>query len=601
VTAQFLAVLLLIPYLVGGLAVRPASAQADQTDVIVMDFNNRSSVGGPLIGRSAAAALAIELANSDRWNPVAETTVNTALQQLNLRPPFDTIALTRLAQRVDARAVIVGEVVSVRIAENPAQATVTLAMQIMDRSSQEMINGAVVTGRSAPRIGYTGDTSVLIDEALSNAAFQAVQAATRYQIVEGTVMNTSVVGENFEALINIGARQGVKDGMRFIVQRRGELVARGRARSVDPDFSTLAVSDNYRGVQPEDRVRATFTLPPLPRDVSEAEGDRTVALVQQETPEQPRPGDVVVPDVTPTSRERKPSMGRGARLLAGGLVVLGLVGLAGRRGGTRVFNTEAEPVQLGTETAIRVRWSRPREVSSEDVIQYQVVRTAVAQGTCAVAVVVGDTREFLDGTSATAAQRNLGSIQTGSTGGTGGGTGGTVGSGIAACADADLPIVPGRTYTYNVQAVFLIPVDPTGGGGGGGGTTGPTVGISQPSTPSDPVTALAVATPVTPANGATGVDLTAVDFQFTSVAGANLYVVQVSTDASFRSGVADVATVPNPSQAAGQTLATGPVNLQARFGGRTQLFWRVGARNTQASNGFVFGVGSSFVPAGATP
>jgi hypothetical protein len=604
--AQCLSVLLLVPYLLGGVTIRPASAQAQQAvDVIVMDFNNHSGVGGSLIGRSAAAALALELQNSDRWQVVPERSVQAELNRLNLRPPFDTIALTRLAQATQARQVIIGDVLSVKTTENPAQATVTIAVQVMDPASQEMINGAVAVGRSAPRIGYTGDMSLLIDEALSNAAFLGRQSMERFQLVEGTVLNTSVVGAAYEALMNIGARQGVKDGMRFIILRGNELVGRGRARAVDPDFSTVAITENFRGVKPEDRCRAVFQLPPLPRDISAAGGTaHTVALQPQQPADQGKPGDVVVPEVTPKSREKKPNMTRGARLLAGALILGGLVGLAGRRGGTIAFRTDAQATSFGTDPAIRVTWSRPREISSEDVVQYQVVRNSAVDGQCAVGVVLGDRREFIDGTSATAAVRNLGTIVTTGSGGTGttGGTGSGT-KGVAACADAILPIVAGRTYSYSVQTVFIPAISggTSGGTGGTGGSTTTTTDISATSPSSGPVTALALPTLTAPADGAAGVDISAVNFQFTSVAGATTYVVQVSTDPSFTSGTTDVSRVANANQTGGVTLSSGPVNLQARFGGRTQLFWRVGARNDRDKvapvNGYVFSVGRGFTVA----
>jgi hypothetical protein len=55
---------------------------------------------------------------------------------------------------------------------------------------------------------------------------------------------------------------------------------------------------------------------------------------------------------------------------------------------------------------------------------------------------------------------------------------------------------------------------------------------------------------------------------------------------------------------AGETLSAGPLNLSPRFGGRTQLFWRVGARSTTDEqdpvNAFVFSFPRSFMPAPGT-
>ena len=100
---------------------------------------------------------------------------------------------------------------------------------------------------------------------MNKAAFLARQNLDRQRPPEGTVLNTTVVGDRYDALINIGARQGVKRGMRFVVLRGGtsgqELVGTGDVSSVDPDKSVLRVIENFRGVKPEDRVRAIFELP----------------------------------------------------------------------------------------------------------------------------------------------------------------------------------------------------------------------------------------------------------------------------------------------------------------------------------------------------
>src|SRR5262249_35826829 len=95
----------------------------------------------------------------------------------------------------------------------------------------------------------------------NKAAFMAREALERYQLPEGTVLNTTVVGSRYDALLNIGARQGVRAGMRFVVLRGQDLVGTAQASSVDPDKSVARVVQNYRGVNPEAKVRAIYELP----------------------------------------------------------------------------------------------------------------------------------------------------------------------------------------------------------------------------------------------------------------------------------------------------------------------------------------------------
>src|SRR5207244_9838768 len=106
-----------------------------------------------------------------------------------------------------------------------------IVVEVMDVGSGELINGAVATG-TASHIGLENAQDVLLDEALSKAAFNARQNMERFQLPEGTVQNTTVVGEGTtgrggqDALLNIGARNGVHIGMRFVVLRGHELVGR---------------------------------------------------------------------------------------------------------------------------------------------------------------------------------------------------------------------------------------------------------------------------------------------------------------------------------------------------------------------------------------
>src|SRR5205085_5217704 len=115
---------------------------------------------------------------------------------------------------------------------------------------------------TASHIGLENAQDVLLDEALSKAAFDARQSMERYQLPEGTILNTSVVGTREDAFLNIGTRQGVSTGMRFVVLRGRELVGYLNASSVDADKTVATITQNFRGIKPEDKVRAIYTLPP---------------------------------------------------------------------------------------------------------------------------------------------------------------------------------------------------------------------------------------------------------------------------------------------------------------------------------------------------
>jgi hypothetical protein len=152
--AKALCALLLAPQLLAW-TTRPALAQLAIPTVVVIDFNNLSGVGGALLGTRAAAAMALQLRQTDEWDVVSQNDVRTKIEELRLRPPFDKIALQTLARSLDATAVLTGEIRAAQITQNPTQVRVTMVVRLLDVASAELINGAVATG-TAQHIGLDG-------------------------------------------------------------------------------------------------------------------------------------------------------------------------------------------------------------------------------------------------------------------------------------------------------------------------------------------------------------------------------------------------------------------------------------------------------------
>jgi len=611
--ARALALLMLTPTFWGAGAVRPASAQvANLPVVLVLDFANRTGVGGPLLGRSAAAALILEMKAADQWDVVRESTVQDAINRLNLQRPYDRVDLARLASdpQISAAQVVTGEIVSARVTERPAQASVTIAVRVMDVASRELVNGAVVSASSASRPGYTGGTDVLLDEAVNKAAFLARESLGRFQLPEGTVLNTTVVGNRYDALLNIGARQGVKVGMRFVVLRGRDLVGRAQVSTVDPDKSVAGVVDNFRGVKPEDRVRAIYELPPISRNNGRrAEGEAPVRIAAYAAshgappalgtavaqaapaPEQPEP-DIVVEDTAPPQQRRR-SGTRGLRMVGGALAVLGIAALAARKGGTETHAVTAEPFfeQATDQVGIRVRWSRPRQISHEDVVQYQIRRYSSVPPSADPAIpqdfgrvvgfVDGDVRQFIDTPHPPV---DLDGVFEGQ-------------PGEEDLEETTITAVPGITegvvYRYAVEVVYLPKVGlDEGDDGGTGGGTGDTGGlqISLPSKLSNSVIPIRPPGLNAPSDLAS-VDFTNVTFEGTATAGATTYVIQASTDVSFNRNVQTLARVTlSPGSPAGTAVSSGPVNLNRFFPNANTVFWRIGARSDLGgkTGGFLF-------------
>jgi hypothetical protein len=435
---------------------RPAQAQRTILSVYILDFNNKTTVGAQLLGKMAAAQMSLQLRESQNWDVIPDAQVQRRIQELNLKPPYDRVNRVQIGNGVDASAVIYGSVTEARVTSgNTPQAYVRIQVLVEDLITGVLINGAIADGLSTPRMGFTGDADILLEEALGKAAFKAREFMDRFRLPEGTVLNTTAVGTDdkprLEAMINIGLRQGVRRGMEMIVTRLKETVGKLKITRVDSDLCTAEVTDNLQGVKPEDRVRAIFTfgdfaltrtklrsaVPEAPirtaslnvkednvpndratEPVRIAKADRGSTLTPFAAPQEggaklaqagvPIPPPVVVdePEVEREERAVSPAkrlLGGGTlRMLVGGLLVMGILAIGGRGGtsATRAHGVDAAGFQLevGAPGAfIKVQWDRPKAVKSTQVLQYVVWRTDATTPLQIVAGLDGDgARQFID-------------------------------------------------------------------------------------------------------------------------------------------------------------------------------------------------------------
>lgn len=248
---------------------RPAGAQLMPTySVGVVDFVNESGVQGEMLARLATDAIVVEMSKTNRYDvSITRTMIRKAMDDLGLRPPLTKLGLVRLGEALEADAMLEGAVKSVSISGSgpTRRASVTLVAQMIDQASGEVINGAVQTGTSSARVGYTADDSSLITEAVNNAAFLAVKTMIDYVIPEATVMVN--LGAS-QVMLNRGARDGMKPGMRMIVLRNKEIIGYIEITSADPTDSYARVIKSTRGIQPEDKARAIFEMPTVSRTLA---------------------------------------------------------------------------------------------------------------------------------------------------------------------------------------------------------------------------------------------------------------------------------------------------------------------------------------------
>jgi hypothetical protein len=166
----------------------------------------------------------------------------------------------RLGQEVKASTIVSGEIVNyqVRNVGGGKQASVAIRVVVYDVASSVAINGSAMDGVSTIRSGNVSDET-LINDAISQAAGEAIRSIHSRSLPFGTVLNTQ---EN-KALVNKGARAGFQAGQEVIVIRGNDQVATAHVSDVEPDSSYIVATHLIRGIQPGDKVRVVFQIPDL--------------------------------------------------------------------------------------------------------------------------------------------------------------------------------------------------------------------------------------------------------------------------------------------------------------------------------------------------
>lgn len=244
----------------------PAHAQLmPQYAVAVTDIINQSGVFGDVLTRQATDAIVVEMSKTSAYNGsigITRKMINDAMGKLDVRPPLDKVNIVRLGEELNADAVLEGVIKSVRIEGSGAtrRASVTLMVQLVDQASGEVINGAVQTGASSSRVGYSADDEALLTEAVSKAAFLVVKTMVDYVIPVATIQMN--IGSD-QVMLNRGVRDGIKPGMRMIVIRSREIIGYIEVLEVNPSDSVAKVVKSMRGIQPEDKAKAIYEMPAI--------------------------------------------------------------------------------------------------------------------------------------------------------------------------------------------------------------------------------------------------------------------------------------------------------------------------------------------------
>jgi len=513
----------------------PASAQlVEIMSVGLADFVNKSGVLGDALSRLASGAVYIELNKSKRFDVTSDSTMKTFMSDLGMKSPLSRTDLLRLGAELETDAMMEGEIASVVTTKDPARVSVTLVLRMIDVASGELINGATVVGNSSPRVGDTADLDTLVTEAVNNAAYLAVKNMVEYIIPEATVQNSMGVND---LMLNKGTREGIRKGMRMVVLREKqgggkEVVGRILVREAFPNDAIASVIIAPKGVKAEDKVRAIFEMPGYKPPV-EAEAAKGVGT---------------------SSYERRGGSKKFVWYILGAAALALLVkggsgsesGPSSSGGGTttaNVFNYSVSDIGYGTNV-IEVSLWRDKDTCVA-VISGTVAKSGVIRDTLGTTTVTYQEPDPADGTALLSQTSTFTALQL------------------------------GETHDYYVRFLYKMTV---------GSTTKYAMSDPAYAGRATPLASILASVLVASTTGQSDVDLNNVDFTWTTVSGANEYIVEatVGSDTRFKSPRFVSSPAYWPPATAGESLSIEDQNIGALFsdvpeGGR--IYWRVGAKN----------------------
>lgn len=342
----------------------PALAQAGTIEVAVVDFRNNSKMPNEMLATMATDAVVVELLRSGKFGVTSADSLQAGMEALGYKSKEDRtlkVAMTpsmmvRLGQELGGvDGVVHGEITSIKVDSGKKKAEVRLVVRTLHVASGEWSNGAIATGMSNPRIGYSADQDTdLIIEAINDAARQAVESMVKYIIPEATIIGTF---SPTEVLLNKGAQEGIKSGMEMIALRRSEtgedeVVGRIKITKLGDKDSHGTVVSTTRGLKPEDRVRAVYELP-LETGKAQAK-----------------------------PLEGKNRIAKGGKLLWGLIALVGLATLF-KGGGEQAEGVPGVVTMAGKtpdltsaygEGGILIAWNNPKGIRTTDIVEFHIWR-----------------------------------------------------------------------------------------------------------------------------------------------------------------------------------------------------------------------------------
>lgn len=578
----------------------------------VTEFKNLKSPGTGF-GKTASTAVSSELGKIGTMDVIPDESLKRSAENLGISmPPDGVINLMRLGQEVKASTIISGEIVNyqVRAVGGGKQASVALRVVVYDVASSLPVNGAAQQGVSTVRAGSVSDET-LIDDAIAQAASEAIRSIHSRALPFGTILNTQAN----KALVNKGARAGFQPGQDVVIIRGSDQVATGHVSDVEPDSSYVVSTQLIKGIQPGDKVRVIFKIPELvlepngttrtvlPKNRSFPSGLVSVLLVVGLIAALVGGGNGGSQDtVTDVTAQATISPTNGPAVLIG-WSPNGFAGGNSQRAAWQIFRSDqvVPPISpVGVQGGLYNDWTdteTPRPASSisyayfNGTIGGQVCNYASPTDTTNSAIIPGITagtpysyqvQEVYELLSIDLPGGGVSSSTGTGTGTTGTGTGTTgTGTGTTGTGTGTTGTGTGTTGTG------------TGTTGTGTGTTGTGTGtgntvcyfLSTLVSSTGYATPLNLPTLVAPTNKSTLSGTTATNFTLNSVQVNSpisvQYVLEFSTTPNFAKGtyVQAASFISNAGGVVGPTTGINPSTFFPNATANTTIYWRYGARN----------------------
>jgi hypothetical protein len=128
------------------------------------------------------------------------------MHDLGLSQPLSNNGLQKLGRALGADYVASGDIIEISYTQNSIRARVVLEVRLTDVVSGELVNGAIQAGYSSvppPRIHP--DDEMLINQAITDAAFYAIKTINNYPLPTATILSAAVES----VTLNRGSRDGI--------------------------------------------------------------------------------------------------------------------------------------------------------------------------------------------------------------------------------------------------------------------------------------------------------------------------------------------------------------------------------------------------------